>query len=329
MWAVGARGSVEVEQQDAFEDVVVAVPDLRERDVLVRVEAVSINPVDTKTRLSTPADQRRILGWDASGVVEAVGSGVERFRLGDEVWYAGDITRDGCDSEFHAVDERLVAKKPRTLSHASAAALPLTALTAWESLFERLQIDGGSSGTLLVMAGAGGVGSIMLQLAKRLTGVRVVATASREDSREWAVHMGADAVVNHHDLAASVSQLAPEGVDWVFSSHTRGNEAAYAEILKPFGAVVAVDGADGLDLAPFKSKSVAFHWEYMFTRARYQTSDMGRQGEILAEVARLVDSGSVRSTMRTNLRGFSAENLRKAHRMIESGRTIGKVTVAR
>ncbi|MGO1317829.1 MAG: zinc-binding alcohol dehydrogenase family protein [Cellulomonadaceae bacterium] len=280
---------------------------------------------DTRAGLAPGAT--KVLGWDAAGTVTAVGPEVERFRVGDEVWYAGDVSRDGTDAQLHAVDERLVGHKPTSLTWAQAAALPLTAITAWESLFERFALTAQGTGTLLVVGGAGGVGSIMTQLAKALTPVTVVATASRAESRSWALSMGADAVADHHELVAQVHRVAPDGVHWVFSPHTRGNIDAYAQLLLPFGHVVAIDEPQGLDTLALKPKSIAFHWELMFTRSLFGTPDMAQQGRILDRMADLVDEGRVRSTLHTQLDGFDAATLQRAHLLVDSGRAIGKTVV--
>lgn len=327
MTALVAIGGHDLTDSGAFEAREHPVPSLGPRDLLVRVAAVSVNPVDAKTRAGLQGGQAKVLGWDAAGTVAAVGAEVERFRAGDEVWYAGDVTRDGTDAELHAVDERLVGHKPASLTWAEAAALPLTSLTAWESLFERFALTRQSAGTLLVVGGAGGVGSILTQLAKALTPVTVVATASRPESRDWALAMGADAVADHHELVPQVQAVAPEGVRWVFSPHTRGNVEAYAELLLPFGHVVAIDEPDGLDTLALKPKSIAFHWELMFTRSLFSTPDMAEQGRILDRVADLVDEGAVRTTLHTRLDGFDAATLQRAHRLVDSGRAIGKTVV--
>jgi NADPH2:quinone reductase len=329
MTALVAHGGRSLSAHDAFVGEQRPIPQLRARDVLVRVQAVSVNPADTKTRNGLRDGSNRILGWDASGVVEAVGPDVTRFQMGDAVWYAGDVTRDGTNADLHAVDERIVGRKPTSLSDAEAAALPLTTITAWETLFERFQLTAQSTGTLLIIGGAGGVGSAMIQLAKQLTQVRVIATASREDSRAWVTELGADDVIDHHDLANQVRQVAPQGVNWLFSSHSRGNVRAFAEVLKPFGAITAIDQPSGLDLLPLKEKSIAWHWELMFTRARYETPDMGVQGELLDQVADLVDEGRLRSTLTNLYDGFTAENLRLAHQAVDSGRSVGKTVVSR
>jgi NADPH2:quinone reductase len=327
MTALVARGGRQLTDPDAFAPSTVPVPALRPRDLLVRIRAVSINPVDTKIRSGLRAGGSRILGWDAAGTVEAVGSDVRSFSVGDDVWYAGDISRDGTNADLHAVDERIVAVKPRSLDFAEAAALPLTALTAWETLFDHLGLRPDSTGTLLVIGGAGGVGSILIQLAKALTGVRVIATASRERSAEWVRGLGADAVVDHRALAAEVGAMAPDGVEFVFTAHSRGTVEALARIVKPFGHIVAIDDPNGLDLLPLKRKSISWHWELMFTRTLFGTPDLGAQGTILAQLAELVDAGRIRSTLTTSIDGLNPEGLARAHTLVGAGSAIGKVVV--
>ncbi|MCX8564349.1 zinc-binding alcohol dehydrogenase family protein [Mycolicibacterium mucogenicum] len=329
MTAVASFTGLPIDDPDALQDVEVPIPDLRPHDVLVRVEAVAVNPVDIKRRGSLASSTTPvILGFDAAGVIEAVGPEVSTLAIGDEVWYAGDVSRQGTNAEFHAVDERIVARKPKSLSFKDSAALPLTTITAWETLFERFALTADSGGDLLVLGAAGGVGSVMIQLAKRLTGVRVIATASRDDSRAWVVDLGADAVIDHHDLQAQALEVAASGVDYVFSPHSAGNIDIYAAITKPFGHITAVDEPDGLDLLPLKAKSIAWHWELMFTRALC-SYDMIAQQRLLSAVADMVDRGEVRSTVTTAIHDFSASGLREAHRLVESGRMIGKVVVYR
>lgn len=329
MSAVGSFDGLPIDDPEALQDVVVDVPELRRHDVLVRVHAVSVNPVDIKRRGSLQrATTPTILGHDAAGTVEAVGSSVTTLAVGDEVWYAGDVSRAGTNADLHAVDERIASRKPTSLSFADAAALPLTTITAWETLFERFGLTADSHGDLLVLGGAGGVGSIMIQLAKALTGVRVIATASREDSRAWAVAMGADEVIDHRELRDEALRVAPAGVDYLFSPHSKGNVETYAEIVRPFGHITAIDEPPGLDLVALKEKSIAWHWELMFTRSLYGY-DMIAQQRLLAETARLVDAGVLRSTVTKKVSGIDAAGISEAHRDVESGRMIGKVVVVR
>ena len=330
MRAVGSFTGLPVNDPSCLVDVELPVPELRPRDVLVRVQAVSVNPADVKLRATLePSDTPTVLGFDGAGVVEAVGPHVTTLAVGDEVFYAGDITRPGSNAELQAVDERIVAERPGTLSFADAAALPLTSLTAWECLFDRLRLTTETGGALLILGAAGGVGSIMVQLAKLLTGVRVVGTASRGASRDWVVGLGADAVIDHHDLVNEGKQAAPEGFEYVFSAHSAGNIESFAEIVAPFGEIVAIDDPECLDLFPLKTKSIAWHRELMFTRSLFETPDMIECKRALARVARLVDDGRIRSTVTERIRDFSAAGIRRAHELVESGRMTGKVVVYR
>jgi NADPH2:quinone reductase len=330
MQAVLASGGVELDDPDALRDGDAPVPELRPRDVLVRVQAVSVNPVDTKVRSRLDAGAEKILGYDAVGRVEGLGDEARAFSVGERVWYAGDVSRPGSNAELQAVDERIVARAPRSLDDAQAAALPLCAITAWESLFERLRLGPASRGTLLVMSGAGGVGSILIQLARVLIpGVRVIATASRPQSTRWVTELGAHAVIDHHDLLVQGREAAPDGVDWIFSPHSAGNESAFAELLRPFGEIVAIDDPDQIALETFKPKAIAWHWEYMFTRPMHGTADVDEHGEILRRVAELVELGAVRSTATETISGLSAASLRRAHELVLDGHMVGKVVVTR
>jgi len=331
MRAVLASGGVALEDPAALRDGEAPVPQLRPRDVLVRVQAVSVNPVDTKVRSRMAADEPpRILGFDGVGTIEATGPDVRTLSVGERVWYAGDVTRPGSNAELQALDERIVGSAPTSLSDAEAAALPLTAITAWESLFDRLRLGPESKGTLLVLGAAGGVGSVLIQLARALTPrLRVIATASRPESGRWASEMGAHAVVDRHELVAQTRAAAPDGVDYIFSPHSQGNEQAYADLLRPFGHIVAIDDPDQIALGAFKRKAIAWHWEYMFTRSTFETADMAEQQEILRRVAELVDAGSLRSTATETIAGLGAESLRRAHELVLGGRMIGKAVVSR
>lgn len=301
-------------------------------DVLVKVEAVSVNPVDVKSRaLGRPTPHGRVLGYDGAGTIVGAGPEVSLFRPGDRVWWAGQISRPGSNADFQLVDERIVGRKPDTLDWAQAAAMPLTTITAWETLFDRLRLTEHSNGTILVAGATGGVGSMILQLAKSLLpAVKTIATSSSADGDQWVRSLGADAIVNHReDMAAQVNDIEPAGVDWIFTAHSRGQIELYGRLLKPFGHIVAIDDEPGQDLLPLKSKSIAWHWELMFTRPEQRTPDMIGQHTLLDAVARLVDEGRVRSTRRRQLDGFNAATLREAHAAVEAGDTVGKVVVAR
>jgi len=312
----------------ALLDVDLEVDEPGPRDLLVEVRAVSVNPVDVKVRASRdPGGKPGVLGFDAAGVVVAVGAGVESFAVGEEVFYAGSLDRAGSDAGLQLVDERLVGHKPSSLSFAEAAALPLTALTAWEALFGALGLAEGAEGTLLVVGAAGGVGSVLLQLARARTRLRLLATASRPETAQWVRRMGAHDVVDHHDLRDAVLAVVPEGVDHVVSAFSAGNAQAYADVLRVRGAVVAIDDPEGLDLAPLKPKSQSWHWEFVFTRPLLEPESTA-QHDVLEEVARLVDAGQLRTTMTTLLSPLDAATLMKAHRLVESSATIGKVVVA-
>lgn len=326
--AIGYEQNLAVDSVDLFVKREVRVPELGERDLLVEVHAVSVNPVDTKIRANRPADGFRVLGFDAAGVVREVGSAVEYFSPGDTVFYAGDISKPGSNQQLQAIDERLVGRKPTSLSYAEAASVPLVALTAWESLFEHLKVFEHSEGTLLVVGATGGVGSILLKLANvLLPHVRVIATASSPERQQWVLHAGADDVVNHHaNLGEEVLQLAPEGVDWIFTAFSVGQLETYATVLKPFGHVVAIDGP-AVDVAPLKEKSISWHWEYMFTKALFPGANFNEQHEILDRVAELFDAGKLSPVPLEVLSPISAKNLREAHAVVEEGRTLGKVVL--
>ena len=304
------------------------------RDLLVRVHAVSVNPRDVKSRMvfAASAEKPVVLGYDASGVVEAVGREARLFRPGDAVFYAGVLDRQGSNAELQLVDERIVGRKPATLGHAAAASLPLTALTAWEMLFDRLEIprEGGAAAALLVIGGAGGVPSIAIQLARRLTDAVVVATASRPESAAWVRQRGAQHVVDHsRPLAAQVAAI--EGlppVRWIFSTHTdTASWAEMAKIVAPQGRIGLIDDPEPLDLRLVKFKSVSIHWEAMFTRPMFATADMIRQHEILGEVAGLIDAGALRAAASQGYGAINAENLRRAHAALDAGRAVGKIVL--
>jgi zinc-binding alcohol dehydrogenase family protein len=333
MPAVAYRKSLPVQDEESLVDIELPVPVPGPRDLLVQVEAVAVNPVDYKVRQGNdPGGEPKVLGWDAAGTVVAVGDEVELFAVGDEVFYAGALDRPGANARFHAVDERLVGRKPATLSFAEAAALPLTSLTAWEGLFERLGLHRDAlkqDGTLLVTAAAGGVGAMVAQLARALTSLTVVGTASRPETAEFARRMGVTHVVDHHrPLPQQLAEVAPGGVDYVFSTAgTDRNLSAYADLLKPFGQIVAIDDFGAVEIGLLKSKSISFHWELMYTRSLYQTPDQAEQHRILTQIARLVDEGILTTTATQDLGTINAAHLREAHRILESGTAIGKITL--
>ncbi|KAB1483986.1 zinc-binding alcohol dehydrogenase family protein [Cronobacter sakazakii] len=318
---------------ESFIEITQPMPQPGEYDLLVEVKAVSINPVDTKVHASPKKNglqEPRVLGWDASGVVTAVGSKVSSFKPGDEVYYAGDITRAGSNASHQLIDSRIVGHKPRTLSWAAAAAIPLTALTAWEGLFERLAIqDAGEDKTLLIIGGAGGVGSLAIPFARLHSKVKIIATASREDSAQWCRDRGADLVVNYHDLPGELAKHGLQFVDYIFIlNDTDGHWAAVSQLIAPQGHICSiVENEHPLDQDALKSKSAALHWEFMYTRSMYQTADMARQGEILNEVAKLVDAGEVESALSETFHGLSVESISKAHEKVLEGHMRGKVVV--
>lgn len=326
--AFGYQQSLPATDSACFVARPLPIPSPGPHDLIVEVAAVSVNPVDVKLRASAPPDGYRVLGFDAAGIVHQIGSDVTLFAPGDEVYYAGTIDRPGTNQHFHAVDERIVGRKPLTLSFAEAAALPLTSITAWETLFSRFGLSSGSEGTLLVIGATGGVGSAMLQLAEALLPrVTVIATASDAERAAWVTRLGAEHTVNHHaDLAAEVLRLAPDGVDWLFTGHSDEQIPTYAEIVRPFGQITAID--DGpRDVEPLKSKSITWHWEFMFTRPLLHTSDMVEQHNLLNQVADLVDDARLRTTATRILSPITTESLREAHAIVESGRTLGKVVI--
>jgi NADPH2:quinone reductase len=335
MKAVAYRRCLPVTDPECLLDVELPDPVPGERDLLVRVHAVSVNPVDTKVRrgVAPPEGGLRVLGFDAAGVVEAVGPRVTRFRPGDAVFYAGSRIRSGTNAELHCVDERIVGRKPATLDFAQAAAMPLTAITAWEALFDRLQLRLGAphdAGTLLITAGAGGVGSIAVQLARRLTGARVIATASRPESRAQALALGAHLVVDHSQpLSEALQAVGVKWVERIFSvSNTDAHFAELAKVVAPQGRICVIDDPAPIDVRLLKARCASLHWEAMFTRSTFETPDMIEQGRLLDEVSALVDAGTLRSTHASTLGRIDAATLRAAHAQVESGRTIGKVVLA-
>jgi zinc-binding alcohol dehydrogenase family protein len=320
-----------------LQDIDLPKPAPGARDLLVEVRAISVNPVDTKIRggggPGSPGGAAKVLGWDAAGVVTAVGAEVTLFAPGDEVYYAGALDRSGCDCEFHLVDERIVGRKPGSIGFAAAAALPLTTITAWEMLFDRLKISTGrpaAAGSLLIIGGAGGVGSMAIQLARRLTGLTVIATASRPETQAWCREMGAHQVIDHRQpLAAQVKAIVPGGVNYILALTRAENYLdQIVEAFAPQGALALIETpATPLDVNKLKPKSISLHWEFMFTRSLFKTADMAEQGRILNEVAKLVDAGLIRSTMKENLGTINAANVRRAHVVAESGAAIGKVVL--
>lgn len=316
---------------DFLQDVELPKPVAQGHDLLVEVKAISVNPVDTKVRAGFNADKPRVLGWDATGVVVAKGDKVTLFNEGDEVWYAGALTRPGSNSELQLVDERIVAHKPKRIDNAAAAALPLTAITAWELLFHRLGIkEGGGEGeSLLIVGAAGGVGSILTQLARKLTRLTVIGTASRPASQQWVTEAGAHHVIDHSQpFSAQLEGIGIKEVNYVASlTHTDEHYQAIVEALAPQGKLALIDDPQSLDALPLKKKSISLHWEFMFTRSMFETHDMIEQHRLLTRVASLIDDGTLVSTLGENYGKINAENLRKAHRLLETGRSVGKIVL--
>jgi NADPH2:quinone reductase len=338
MKAIGYRQCLPVTDPSCLIEFEMPEPQALGHDLKVRIHAVSVNPVDTKVRrgVAVPEGEWRVLGYDAAGVVESVGDRVSRFRPGDRVYYAGSRARPGTNAEYHLVDERIVGHMPTTLGFAQAAALPLTTITAWEALFDRLQLPrrqqpgAGEPGTVLITAAAGGVGSIALQLARQLTDAQVIATASRPESRSQAIGLGAHHVLDHAQPLSEV--LKSTGLRWVeriFSiSHTHRHYAEMCRVIAPQGRLCMIDDPpEPIDVRPLKARCASLHWEAMFTRSGFETPDMIEQGRLLDETARLIDAGVLRSTHTTTLGRVDAPTLRRAHEMIETGLTIGKLVL--
>jgi len=334
MKAVGYKKSLPIDATDALLDFEVAKAEPKGRDIRVAVKAISANPVDYKVRkrAAPPEGEFKILGFDAAGIVDAVGPDVTLFRPGDEVFYAGSIQRQGTNSEFHLVDERIVGRKPKALSFAQAAALPLTSITAWELLFDRLGAVPGKSvdpRTLLITGGAGGVGSILIQLARRLTGLNVVATATRSESQTWCIELGAHAVIDHaKPMKEQIEELKLPPVALVASlTYTDQHYKAIADFMAPQGKFALIDDPPEFNVAAFKGKSISIHWESMFTRSSFQTADMIGQHNLLNDVADLVDKGVLKTTLDQSFGTINAANLKRAHALLESGKSRGKIVL--
>lgn len=324
-------GYTQAHTLDAFNLQLTELPDPipTGRDLLVEVKAIGLNPIDYKirSRRSGTDGQPVILGWDAAGIVRAAGNEVTYFKVGDEVFYSGDLNRAGCYATRQLVDERLVALKPKNLSFAESAALPLTSLTAYEMLFEKMRLMGAERRAVLIIGGAGGVGSQAVQLLKLMTTMTVIATASRPESKQWAAILGADHVVSHQNFVSDIRALGIQFVDCIFSTtHSAQHWANMAEIIAPFGEIGLIDDADGLDISIFKRKAVSLHWELMFTKSMFGYR-MESQGRILSEVKDLIESGRMRATANRVLNGLTIENLRAGHTMLEQHTNIGKVVV--
>ena len=332
MKAIAYKACLPIDQPKALQDIELEVPKAKGRDLLVEVKAISVNPVDYKIRQSRPAqdDQWQVIGWDATGIVKEVGEETDLFKVGDEVWYAGDLTRPGSNAQFQLVDERIVGKKPASLSFGEAAALPLTTLTAWELLFDRIKVDKEDADkSILVIGAAGGVGSIMVQLAKQLTQLQIIGTASRPETTAWLKDLGVDYVINHRNkLSEELAKQDLSDIDYVISLNaTEQHFEEIVKIVKPQGDFGFIDDPSVLNVMPFKLKAVSTHIELMFTRSLFQTADMIEQHRILNEAARLIDEGVIKSTIGEHFGKINAENLRKAHALLESGKAKGKIVL--
>ncbi|UPZ14196.1 zinc-binding alcohol dehydrogenase family protein [Flavobacterium humidisoli] len=335
MKAIGFKTSLPIENPESFIEFEAVKPIPGPHDLLVKIDAISVNPVDFKIRQNSAKDTvletPKIIGWDAVGIVQAVGQDVTLFEVGDPVYYAGDITKQGSNAEYQIIDERIVGRKPKSLSIEEAAVIPLTALTAWEILFDRIRIsaDKDKGKSILIIGGAGGVGSIAIQIAKKIAGLTVIATASRPETIAWCKQQGADFVVDHKDLVSSVREAGFEYVDFILDFvDTNTYWDIMVELIKPQGHIASITGSsDPVALTKLKSKSVSFSWELMYTRSMYQTEDMIEQHNILNIVSDLLDDGILKTTLNTTLNGLTAENLKKAHELLESGKTIGKIAL--
>lgn len=334
MKAVGYRQSLSIAEAESLIDVELSDPRPSGHDLLVQVKAVSVNPVDTKVRMrqAPQAGETNVLGWDAAGVVVAIGSEAHLFKPGDEVWYAGSLVRPGTNAELHLVDERIVGKKPKSLDFAQAAALPLTTITAWELLFDRFGVLPGKRVTdesLLIIGAAGGVGSILTQLARRLTAMTVIGTASRKETVDWVLSLGAQHVIDHtKPLSAELKRVGIAAVTHVASlTQTDTHFPEIVESLAPQGKFGLIDDPKPIDINQLKRKSISLHWELMFTRSLFGTADMIAQHRLLSEVAELVDAGVIRTTFGAHFGPINADNLKRAHALIESGKAKGKIVL--
>ncbi|MBY3443048.1 zinc-binding alcohol dehydrogenase family protein [Rhizobium laguerreae] len=335
MRAVAYKTPQPISAETSLIDVELPMPEPRGHDLLVEIKAVSVNPVDVKVRAHSapPAGEFKVLGWDAAGIVKAVGADVTLFKPGDEVFYSGVISRPGTNAEFHLVDERIVGTKPKSLDFAAAAALPLTSITAYEALFDRLKVQDAVSGagrSILIIGGAGGVGSIAIQIARALTDLTVIATASRPETQNWVKELGAHHVVDHsRPIAPQVAALGIGTPGFIFSTtNTDSHIGDIVEAIAPQGRFALIDDPKTLDILPFKRKAVSVHWELMFTRPLYGTPDMIEQHKLLNKISELVDAGKIRTTLSEIVGPINASNLKTAHAMVESGRMRGKAVLA-
>lgn len=329
MKAIGYQHSLPANEAESLIDIELEKPEATGNDLLVKVEAISVNPVDTKVRMRVEPEEGeyKILGWDAVGIIEDTGDNCSEFNIGDRVWYAGDLTRSGSNAEFQLVDKRIVSKAPKTLSNVQAAALPLTTLTAWEMLFDRLEISATNAKTILIIGAAGGVGSIMVQLVKRLTNMNIIATASRPETSDWLKELGADHIINHNNPLSE--ELGKENcIDYIVSLNgTEQHVDEVVKLLKPQGKFGLIDDPQTFNILPFKQKSISIHWEFMYTRSMFETEDMIEQQKILTTVAGMIDDGQIKSTVGEQFGFINAKNLKLAHEYIESQKTKGKIVL--
>ncbi len=334
MKAIGYQKSLPIEDDSSLLDIELPTPKPAGQDLLVEVRAISVNPVDAKMRMRAepPAGEYQVLGWDVAGTVIEAGPQCHHFKAGDDVFYAGSIARPGANAEKHLVDERIVGPKPTSIEYAAAAALPLTSITAWEMLFDRLAVRRpvtGAANAILIIGGAGGVGSMATQLTRNLTDVTIIATASRDETREWVQSLGAHHVINHRKpLAPQVAALGIGAPAFVMSTtQTNSHYDDIVELIAPQGRFGLIDDPAPFDVNALKRKSVSLHWELMFTRSLFETADIGEQHALLKEVSKLIDAGTLRSTMTENFGTINAANLKRAHALLESGTARGKVVL--
>ncbi|MFN0118302.1 MAG: zinc-binding alcohol dehydrogenase family protein [Elusimicrobiota bacterium] len=334
MKVIGYKKSLPISETESLLDFQLPVPTPLESDLLVEIKAVSVNPVDTKVRQRyiPKIDEMKVLGWDAAGVVKSTGPDCTLFKPGDEVWYAGALGRSGTNAQLHLVDERIVGKKPKSLSFAQAAALPLTSITAWEILFDRFQLQLEKQQvdkSILIIGAGGGVGSILIQLARQLTGLHIIATASRPETKKWVEELGAHQVVDYRGfLAQNIKNLNAPPVHYVASlTETHSHFNAISELIAPQGKLCLIDDPEQLEINKLKQKSISLHWEFMFTKSLFNTSDLISQHHLLNQISDLVDQGKIKTTLKQNLGKINAENLKRAHAILESGQSTGKIVL--
>ncbi|MDO6683919.1 MULTISPECIES: zinc-binding alcohol dehydrogenase family protein [unclassified Agarivorans] len=329
MKAVAYQQALAINEALSLQDIELDKPTASGKDLLIKVAAVSVNPVDTKIRANVSAEtgQWKVIGWDAVGTVEQVGDKASLFKVGDKVWYAGDLTRSGSNAEYQLVDERIVSLAPTSIPDANAAALPLTAITAWEMLFDRLVVSRDQHKSILIIGAAGGVGSIMVQLVKQLTKLKVIATASRPETQAWLKELGADQIINHRNPLSEELKQA-NNIDYVVSlNNTDEHLAEIMKVIKPQGKFGLIDDPSSLDVKLLKPKSISLHWEFMYTRSMFETEDMIKQHQLLGEIAQLIDQGKIKSTLGDHFGQINADNLKQAHAFIESQKAKGKIVL--